>query len=251
MKKLITLLLLAFSAITITAQTKEELIAKAQKFKSEYNYKEALPLYQSLLKSDSNNVAILHGASYIYTKYGYYFAPDAEKMKYYTTAGYLASKAIKLDEKSGEAHCAYAMALGRIYENASSSQKIANSKVIKSELDKAIQYSPRLAGAYHVLGRWHRTIAGFNMFEKAMINTFFGGVPPGGTYDDAIKSFMTAISIEPKFMLHKYELAVTYNDMGKTAEAKAWLKLCLEITPVSPDDFKAKKDAEALLKKLD
>ena len=58
------------------------------------------------------------------------------------------------------------------------------------------------------------------MFEKAMINTFFGGVPPGGTYDDAIKSFMTAISIEPKFMLHKYELAVTYNDMGKTAEAK-------------------------------
>jgi tetratricopeptide (TPR) repeat protein len=249
MKQIIICFLLYLTTFGF-GQTKEEQYAKALKLKTEYNYKEALPLYQVLLKVDSNNVNYLHGASYCYTKYGYYFVPEVEKMKYYTTASYLAEKAIKINETSGEAHCAYAMALGRIYENASSKQKIANSKVIKSEVDKSIKYSPKLAGAYHILGRWHRTIAGFNVLEKAMINTFFGGVPPGGTYDDAVKSFLTAISLEPKFMLHQYELAETYYEMGKPIEAKLWAKKALEITASSPDDLKAKKDIEELLKKL-
>ena len=83
-----------------------------------------------------------------------------------------------------------------------------------------------------------------------MINSFFGGVPPGGTYPDAIKSFMTAISIEPKYMNHQYELAETYYEMGKTVEAKLWAQKALEITPSNDDDIKAKKDCEELLKKL-
>ena len=74
----------------------------------------------------------------------------------------------------------------------------------------SISLNPKLAGAYHILGRWHRAIAGFNVIEKAMINSFFGGVPPGGSYEDALKSFMTAIGIEPKYMNHQYELAQTY-----------------------------------------
>ena len=142
------------------------------------------------------------------------------------------------------------MALGRINENASSKQKIANAKLIKAQGDRAIALNPKLAGAHHILGRWHKTIAGFSAIEKAMINSFFGGVPPGGSYEDALKSFMTAIGLEPKYMNHQYELAQTYYDMGKSVEAKLWVKKALEIVPSNDDDIKAKKDCEALLKKL-
>jgi tetratricopeptide (TPR) repeat protein len=243
--------LFIFTAIAVVAQNNEELYPKALKLKTEYKYKEAFPMFQTLLKSDSNNVNYLQFGSYCYTKYGFYYAPEAEKIKYYQSAEYLAKKALKLNEASADAHYVYAMALGRINENASSKQKIANSKLIKSQVDRAIALNPKLAGAYHILGRWHRTIAGFNSIEKAMINSFFGGVPPGGSYDDAIKAFMTAISIEPKYMLHQYELAETYYEMGKEVEAKLWAKKTLEITPLTDDDLKAKKDCEALLKKLE
>ncbi len=171
-------------------------------------------------------------------------------MNYYKTAEFLAKKAIKVNEASADAHYVYAMALGRINENASSKQKVANSKLIKTQVDRAIALNPKLAGAYHILGRWNRTIAGFNAIEKAMINSFFGGVPCGGTYDDAVKSFMTAISIEPKYMSHQYELAKTYYDMDKKVEAKLWAQKALTIVPSNDDDVKAKKDCEALLKKL-
>src|SRR5438445_2567295 len=199
MKKLFFTVLAIITSLSLSAQTNDEQYAKAYKLKLEYKYKEAFPLFQSLLKADSNNVNYLQCASYLYSKYGYYYATDAEKMNYYKTAEYLAKKAIKSNEASADAHYVYAGALGRINENASSKQKIANAKLIKSEVDRAIALNPKLAGAYHILGRWHRTIAGFNVIEKAMINSFFGGVPPGGSYDDAVKAFMMAVSIEPKY----------------------------------------------------
>ena len=250
MKQLLIITFTVLTGLSITAQTSEEQYAKAYKLKLEYKYKEAFPLFQILLKSDSNNVNYLQYASYCYSKYGYYYAPETEKMTYYKTAEYLAKKAIKLNETSADAHYVYASALGRINENASSKQKIANAKLIKSEVDRAIALNPKLAGAYHILGRWNRTIAGFNAIEKAMINSFFGGVPPGGSYNDAVKAFMMAISIEPTYMNHQYELAETYYEMGKEVEAKLWAQKALEINPANEDDKKAKIDCEALLKKL-
>jgi|SRR3954469_6101479 tetratricopeptide (TPR) repeat protein len=250
-KKLKLVLPLFLLTTYLTAQTADEQYTKALKLKSEYNYKDALSAFQQLLKSDSTQLNYLTNTSYCYTKFGFFFAPEAEKQSYYKTAEYLSKKAIQKDNNNADAHYTYAMALGRINENASSKQKIANAKLIKAEVDKSIALNPRQAGAYHILGRWHRTIAGFNMIEKAMINSFFGGVPPGGSYEDAVKAFISAIAIEPKVMVHQYELAVTYQEMGKDIEAKLWAKKALEINPVSPDDKKAKTDCEALLKKLE
>ncbi len=250
MKKILIVILTVVTTLSGFAQTKEDQYAKAYKLKLEFKYKEAFPLFQALLKGDSSNVNYVQFSSYCYSKYGFYYAPEAEKMKYYKTAEYLAKKAIKLNEVSADAHYVYAMALGRINENASSKQKIANAKLIKSEVDRAIALNPKLAGAHHILGRWNRTIAGFNGVEKVMINSFFGGVPPGGSYDDAVKAFTTAVSIEPKYMNHQYELAQTYHEMGKNADAKVWVENALKIVPAHDDDVKAKADCEALLKKL-
>lgn len=251
MKKLFSLISLFMISACIMAQSNDELYAKAYKLKAEYKYKEAFPLFQALLKSDSSNVNYLQYASYCYSKYGFYYVVgDGEKIKYYKIAEALAKRAIKINEASADAHYVYAMALGRINENASSKQKIANAKLIKGQVDRAIVLNSKLAGAYHILGRWHRTVAGFSSIEKAMINSFYGGVPPGGSYDDAVKAFMAAVAIEPKYMSHQYELAQTYADMDKDVEAKLWAEKALTITPSNDDDIKAKKDLEELLKKL-
>lgn len=252
MKKLsLVLFIITFVFVNVNAQDNNETYEKAHKLRLEYKYKEALPLFQQLLKSDSNNVNYLTDASYLYSKYGfYYISSETEKIKYYKTAEYLAIKAIKLNDKSADAHYVYAMALGRINENASSKQKIANAKLIKFQTDKAIELNPKLAGAYHILGRWHRTVANFSTFEKAMINSFFGGVPPGGSFEDAIKSFKSAIAIEPAFLMHQLELAQTYFDMDRKVEAKVWAQQVANATSHNEDDTKAIKEAQELLKKM-
>ena len=243
------------SVLNSSAQSNEELYQKGLKAKTAFKYDEGLSVFQTLLKSDSGNVNYLAGASYFYSKCGLRQTTEENKTKYYKTAEYLANKAIKADNNSAEAHYVYALALGRINENASSKQKISNAKLIKTEVDMAIKLSPKFAAAYHILGRWHRTIAGFNPVEKLAINTLFGGVPQGGSYDAAIEAFQTAIKLEPFYILHYYELALTYYerdaDIKDKAFAKAWLKKALELPLVTPDDPENKKKCEELLKKVE
>jgi len=244
-----------FSAIVVLVlsyafQTNDELYKLGLEYRVKRDNKNGLTTFQKLMKADSSNADYLANGSYFYSKVGNTLATDQEKLSYYRKAEYLAKKAIKLNDKNAEAHYAYALALGRINENASSSQKIANSKLIKGECDKAIALNPKHAGAYHILGRWHRTIAGFSGFEKTMINAFYGGVPTGASYEEAVKAFQNAIVYEPKYILHQYELAVTYHDMGKDAYAKTWLQKAIELPATDDDNKDAKKKCEELLKQL-
>jgi tetratricopeptide (TPR) repeat protein len=252
MKHFFSLCLIILSLQQFECQNTKDVYDKALALKAEFKYKEALPYFQALMKVDSNNIDFLSHGSQVYTRFGYlYMKTETEKQNYFQRGEYLAKKAISKDEKNAEAHYAYALALGRINENASSKQKIANAKLIRKEVDRAIELNPKQAGAYHILGRWHATIAGFNAVEKAMINTFFGGVPPGGSYDDAIKCFQTAISLEPKNMIHQYELANTYYAMGNKANAKTWLDKAMALPVISDDDKIVAEKCKDLKKKLD
>ncbi len=249
LKSVYLFLCMLLLASSIEAQDNNELLAKGMQYKKELNYKEGIAVFQRLLKSDSSNAQYLQNASFFYCRYGK-FLPENQQMNYYKIAEYLASKSLKIANGDAEGHYVYALALGRINENASTKQKIANAKLIKSELDLALKINPKHAGAWHILGRWHRTIAGFSSIEKLAINTLFGGVPPGGSYEDAVKCFTQAVIIEPKYKMHQYELANTYYEMGKKAEAKIWLSKAMALSAVSIDDRTADEKCKELQTKL-
>lgn len=238
-----------FYSIFAFAQSQEELYSKGVQFKKELNYKEGIAVFQKLLKADSSKADYLQNASFFYSRFGRSL-PEAQQMEYYKIAEYLGRKAVKADNSDAECHYVYAFALGRINENASTKQKIANAKLIKSELDISLKINPKHAGAWHILGRWHRTIAGFGAIEKLAINTLFGGVPAGGTYEDAVKCFTQAIINEPKYKMHQYELANTYYEMGKLADAKVWLHKAKALVRNSVDDDTAEQKCKELEKKL-
>jgi hypothetical protein len=96
-----------------------------------YHFKQALPRFQLLLKEDSLADQSLEYASICYSRVGFTLSNESTKLNYYKMADYLASKAIRLRPNSAQAHYAKALALGRMNENASSKEKIANSKKIK------------------------------------------------------------------------------------------------------------------------
>lgn len=228
----------------------------AYKLKKESKFSDSFAIFTGLLKSDSTNEDYLYNTSFLYTKLGFSRSTEKEKLNYYHTGEYLAKKALQLNSKNANAHYCYALALGRLNENASNKQKISNAKLIKTECDIALQLDPTLAGCHHILGRWHRTIAGFNSIEKFMINNMFGGFPKGGSYEAAIESFQKAIQIEPKYNLHYYELAQTYYERNKDyndfAFAKAWAGKALAIPPNlnDPDDVDTREKCKNLLAKI-
>lgn len=224
------------------------------KYKNQSKFPEAFAIFQQLLKKDSNNIDYLTNTSFLYSKIGWRQKNESLKQTYYRTAEYLALKAISVNDKNADAHYTYAFALGRINEFASNKIKIANAKLIKTECDKTIALNPKIPGIYHILGRWHKIIAGFNIVEKMMINAFYGGVPQGGTYEDAIANFTKAIQLEPSYILHQFELADTYYERDNDKDriyAKVWLTKALQCPILNVDDEETKAKCLALLKKLE
>ncbi|CAN5614350.1 hypothetical protein BH11BAC1_BH11BAC1_23900 [soil metagenome] len=252
MKKIVYILLLFSCAVS--AQDQEDQFAAALKLKKENKLEESLVAFQQLMKADSGRIEYLYNASFLYSKLGNRQQEETARQNYFGKAEYLAKKAIAVDPNNAEGHYTYALALGRMNENASSKQKIANAKLIRSECEIGIKLNPKHSGLYHILGRWHRTIAGFNFVEKGMINAFFGGVPEGGSYADAIACFSKAVLLEPGYLLHKFELAQTYYERGEGDDyilCKIWCKKVLEMSPLDEDDKLTLGKARALLSKVE
>lgn len=255
----IKFLLLIFVLILVqytTARQTDELFTKAMALKAEQKFEESFDLFSQLLKKDSTNVDYLSNASYIYSKLGFRQPDEKTRNNYYRTAAYLAQKGISINKNSAPSHFSYVVAIGRLTEHASNKEKIANVKLIKSECDYILKLNPDHGGAWHVLGRWNREIANLNVFEKVAINTMFGGLPDGGSYDDAINCFIKAIQYEPRYIVHYYELALTYyqrnNDYKDKIAAKIWLQKGLALPEDKRDeDYPSyKKLCEYLLKKV-
>jgi regulator of microtubule dynamics protein 3 len=219
-----------------SAQNKEELFQLGLKCKKENNIDLALSCFQQLLKNDSSNIEFLTYSSMFYSKKGNEFPEEQIRQKYFNTGFYLAKKALLLDSNYAESHYCMALALGRINEFEDIKVKIANSKEIKLHIDEAIRLNPAHAGAYHLLGRWNRTIANFGSIEKMMINTMYGGMPKGATMEGALNAFIKAVAFEPAYKLHQYELAQTYLEMGKSVNAKVWFKSALKLKSINKSD---------------
>jgi tetratricopeptide (TPR) repeat protein len=252
--KTLSFLLFIFTSVVSSAQTQDDLYKQALKLKGEFKYDEALTIFQQLLKADSSRIEYLTNASFLYSKLGNRQKAEADRQKYFQKSEYLAKKAISINPNNAEGHYTYALAIARQNEYASTKTKIANAKLIRTECDLALKANPKHTGALHILGRWHRSIAGFNFIERGMINTFFGGVPQGGSYQDAIDCFSKAVKLEPIYMLHKYELAVTYYERGEGDDyilCKIWCKKVLEMKPMDQDDVLTQQKARDLLKKVE
>lgn len=239
-----------FLSIAGSAQSEKELYEKGLSYKKKVDNKSMLVTFKKLVDLKPENVVYLSNLSFAFSKVGANLDDESTQLKYYAKAKTLAAKAKGLDDKDAFAHYTYALALARENENAGSKTKIANAKEIQIECNKALTLDPNEAGAYHIMGRWHRTFAGFGKTKTALVNTFFGGKPEGGTYADAITNFKKAIKLEPWYMMHTYELAVTYHEMGKDDLAKEFVEKAMKLPQTYEDAKKCYKECEALLAEL-
>lgn len=243
------LVVLSFNAF---GQSTNDQYKKGMQDMAAWHYKDALPIFEGLLKGDSNNVKYLQYTSFLYAKVWHDQAPDDDKsIAYYHVADYLARKALKLDSNSAEAHYAYAFAVGVLNEHASNKQQIANAKLMKTQIDKCLALDPHHGGAYHLLGRWYRRLAELGGVERFAMKTFYGSSLPEATYQDAANAFEKAFIYEPNYILHQYELALTYHKMGKDADAKIWLQKAISANYNGDDAADTKAKCKKLLSEIE
>lgn len=162
-----------------------------------------------------------------------------------------ARAAVKAAPDSAAGHVWLAVALGRQALSEGPKTKLALSREIKSEVDRALQLDPGIGRAWHVLAMWNVKVASLNAIERMAANAVLGGVPKGASFEQAEKAFHRAIELEPEYVNHRLEFGRLLKERGRKAEAKAELEKAIALPPTSGAlDARYQAEARQLLAKL-
>jgi tetratricopeptide (TPR) repeat protein len=130
---------------------------------------------------------------------------------------------ILADSTRGEGHTWLAGALGYIALDAATEKKLALSRELQIEAERALELNPEDDAAWSILGSFYRALGNVGWLERALASLFVGSVPRGG-YREAESALKKAIAIAPDVMRHHYELGILYMDMGRKDEARSALE---------------------------
>jgi len=162
-----------------------------------------------------------------------------------------ARAAVKVAPDSAQGHVWLAVTLGRQALKEGPKTRLALSREIKSEVDRALAIDPGIGRAYHVRALWNRKIASLSFIEKAAANTVLGGVPKGASMENAVRDLQKAIEIEPGYVNHHLELGRTYMELRRWAEARRELDTANTLPPTSsPRDVRYQNEARNLLGRI-
>ncbi len=162
-----------------------------------------------------------------------------------------ARSAVGAAPESASGHLELAIALGRQALHEGPRTRLALSREVKAEADRAIALDATLGHAYHVRGMWNRKIAGLGFFERTTARAVLGGVPKGASMENAVADFERAIELEPNDVNHHLELGRTWLELKREDDARRELERAAALPPTSsPRDPVFQQEARTLLKKL-
>ncbi|MFM2358854.1 MAG: hypothetical protein RLY16_847 [Bacteroidota bacterium] len=247
MRLIFLLLLVLLLHCDLFAQNIATLIKEAEKQEALLNERGALDKFREALKLQPNHLYVLNKCSELCSRVGK-SQPNAQAREdYYNAAQIYAGIALKFYPKDSEANCLMAIALGRITLNKKGKDKINSVKEIKRYVDASLLYNPNNYKAWHVLGRWHYELSNLNVFERAAIKLFFGGMPKS-SFAASVSAFEKAAQNSHEFILNYFELAKAYYKNDQEQKAIQTLKYLLQITNHTAEDEVTKQQARDLLK---
>ncbi len=176
-------------------------------------------------------------------------AKPEEKLRLGAIALGYGQRAAALAPGDSEAQLSPAITYGKMLPFQGPKEQVAASPRIKAAADKAIKLDPRNDTAWHVLGRWHQSLANVSTVKR-MVGRMIYGALPTTTNEESVKCFEKAIAINPNRLRHHIELGRTYAQMGKNTEARKSIEKGLAMQSTEHDDPEIKTRGRDALAKL-
>jgi len=231
------------------AQGFEIIFQQALKYELALNEKAALLKYKEAQKLQPLNLEILYKCSDLCGRIGNREKKAESRNDYFASSMSYAKMAIKQYPNSDVSNVAMAIVLGHVALTKNPKEKVSIVIEIKKYTEKAIRYNPANAIAWHVLGKWYYEVSDLNFFEKMALKIMYSDLP-NASFDEAIKYFEKAKSLDKDFMLNYFELAKSYLKINQKNKAKIVLSDLIKLEYKTEDDILIKKEADKLLNSL-
>ena len=249
---LIVSAIICFLGVSLAAQDFEGLIARGDSLADQWDYRGAAIAYSKALAIDSASYEAQWKTGDMYTELADALDEDKkdQKERYFEEAARHCEKAVELNPDGWEGHLKLSVVYGRLGLFRGGKEKVKLGQKVRTEAEKALELNPSTDIAMHVLGRWHQNIADLSGLLKFFAKTFFGEELKG-SFEESAEWFKKAIEINPTHIEHYYQLAVTYEMMGKEEKMKEPLEKVLSLEAVKQGDEELKEKAKQMLKDLD
>jgi tetratricopeptide (TPR) repeat protein len=247
----ITFLWIALSLMpaTLLAGPADDLIAKGDACALKFQATEALKFYLPAEKLEPANAHLLSRISREYRHEMSNAMQPEQKLNLGRTAVEYAKRAAALAPNDPEAQLSVAISYGKLELLEGNREKFQASQIIKNAADKVIELDPSNDLAWHVLGRWHMALADINSFERALATVAYGKLPES-TYQEAARCFEKAIALNPNRLMHYIELGRVYTRLGRTDDARSFIKKGLAMQETEKDDPETKREGQEVLAQL-
>jgi tetratricopeptide (TPR) repeat protein len=251
------LALVAFMAIAAlvplrnaSARTLEEWLADGDREYAAARLPEARTAYAAAVQAAPASVEALCRLSKAESELGELQKGDEQKRTRASAAEH-ARAAIKVAPDSAAGHVWLAVALGRQALSEGPKTKLALSREIKSEVDRAIALDPAIGRAWHVLAMWNVKLSNLNAMERMAANMVLGGVPKGASNENAEIAFRKAIALEPGYVNHHLEYGKLLRSLHRDTDARNELEKAASLPPTSNAlDARYQSEARELLGKM-
>lgn len=147
------------------------------------------------------------------------------------------------------ARLAVATAAGRLAELESPRRRMELSRVVRDEAEAAVKLDPRLADAWHVIGRWNYEVANLPLVMRVLAEAVYGRFPDASN-TRAAEALEQAVRHEPGRLMHHAELGRAYAALGRKDEARRELELALTLPVRSKDEEESRRRAVRALNNL-
>jgi len=173
----------------------------------------------------------------------------AEKKRRATEALAYAERAVALDPQNAVSVLSLAVCHGTLAVYSDTRTKIAYSRLMKEEAERALALDPNYAWAHHFLGRWNYEVASLGGTTKFFVRIIYGGLPDASCAQ-AIAHLQRAVELEPAALSHHIDLGFAYLAAGQKEKARACFERGLATPSVEKHDEIDKARARAALKAL-
>lgn len=251
--KNVTLPLVMFCLLFVSsqsyAQVSEQLLNRANSLFESYQERQALRLYEEVLKKDADNHEALWKASFLSARVGNRISNEEVQEKHFFKAMDYAEKALSEEPNKVESYYAMCVALGRMAIISDAKNRVAVTRKVEKMFNKGLSIEPDHPGLLHVKGYLKYRLANASAIETMAGNVLFGGLPEA-TNQEAIDILKRAVTNRPDYLLYQYDLGQAYMAAGRETDAKEMFQQVVNAKSLTPDDPQIKSDARAKLAEL-
>ena len=247
---LVAMLAPALVAPAARAQQPDVAITRGNRLMAEGRTEAAIEAYRSGLGSRPDDPALLWKTARAISNLADETPGDDGDEARMEAAVELSRRAVRAGPGISRTHTTLAASLGKLALFRGGKRKLELAREVGREARRAAELDPQDFAPFTVLGVLERELATLNPLLRGFAGALFGGVPDA-TLARSKALLERAVRLGPGYVAPHLELARTYAEMDREAEARAELEKALALEPRERLDSVLQARARELLRDLD